>query len=134
MRKLVAAALGAVLICGAIALSGGVSTAQAPNGGIVTQDRFPVMNQAITQLQQIRAKLSTQTGTQAITQLQEVRHAVDTEAGVHYKGHRLQALHLMDRAISQLKQGHKDLAGDAIDKAISQLQQGVAVAKAAGQK
>jgi len=62
------------------------------------------MNQAITQLQQIRAQLSTKTGTQAITQLQQVRHAVYTEAGEHYKGHRVQALHLMDNAISQLQQ------------------------------
>src|SRR5271155_2800822 len=105
MRKLVAAALGAVLIGGAIALSGGASTAQAQNGGMEQQDRFPVMTQAIAQLQQIKSQLSTQSGAQAITQLQQVRNAVNTEAGEHYQGHREKALHIMDRAISQLKQG-----------------------------
>src|SRR5208283_6102743 len=87
VRKLVAAGLGAVLICGAIALSGGVSTAQAPSGGVVHQDQFAIMNQAITQLQQIRGQLSTQTGTQAITQLEQVKAQVKTEAGTHYEGH-----------------------------------------------
>ena len=89
--------------------------AQAPSGGIVHQDQFPVMNQAITQLQQIREQLK-------------------TEAGTHYQGHRVNGMHLIDRAISQLKRGHSDLAGDAIEKAISQLQEGVKVAKAMGQK
>jgi hypothetical protein len=134
VRKLVAAALGAVFICGAIALPGGVSTAQAQNGGMEQQDQFPVMTQAITQLQQISAQLSTQAAPQTITQLQQVRHAVNTEAGEHYQGHREKALRLMDRAISQLKQGQSAPAGNAINRAISELQKGVAVAKAAGAK
>jgi len=131
MRKLLVASLG----LGALILAtASFAPAQAPGGGIVHQDQFPVMNQAIAQLQQIKAQLSTQTAAQVITQLKQIRHAVNTEAGTHYQGHREKALHLMDGAIAQLKQGHTDKAGNAIDKAISQLQTGVAVAQAAGQK
>ncbi len=131
MKKLLVTSLG----LGALILAtASFAPAQAPGGGMVHQDQFPVMTQAIAQLQQIKAQLSTQTAAQAITQLQQVRHAVNTEAGTHYQGHRENAMHLMDGAISQLKQGHSDKAGGAIDKAIAQLQTGVAVAKAAGQK
>ncbi len=131
MKKLLVASLG----LGALILAtASFAPAQAPSGGMVHQDQFPVMTQAITQLQQIKTQLSTQTAAQAITQLQQVRHAVNTEAGTHYKGHREHALHIIDGAISQLKQGHSDKAGNAIDKAISQLQQGVAAAQAMGAK
>src|SRR5208282_3171632 len=107
MKKLLVASLG----LGALILATtSFAPAQAPSGGMVQQDQFPVM-------------------TQAITQLQQIRHAVNTEAGEHYKGHREHALHIMDGAIAQLKQGHSDKAGNAIDKAISQLQQGLAAAQ-----
>ncbi len=129
MKKLLVASIG----LGALILAtASFAPAQAQSGGMVHQDQFAVMNQSITQLQQIRGQLSTQTGTQSITQLQQVRHAVNTEAGTHYRGHREKAMHLMDGAISQLKEGHSDKAGNAIDQAISQLQQGVAAAQAMG--
>jgi hypothetical protein len=131
MKKLMVASLG----LGALILAtASFAPAQAPGGGMVHQDQYPVMTQAITQLQQIKAQLSTQTAAQTITQLEQVRHAVNDEAGVHYKGHREHALHIMDGAIAQLKQGHTDKAGNGIDKAVAQLQQGVAAAQAMGEK
>ena len=112
MKKLLVASLG---VCALVLATASFAPAQAPSGGMVHQDQFPVM-------------------TQAITQLQQIRHAVNTEAGEHYQGHRERALHLMDGAISQLKQGHSDKAGNAIDRAVAQLQQGVAAAQAMGEK
>ena len=131
MKKLLVASLGLGALIFATA---SFAPAQAPGGGMVHRDQFPVMTQAISQLQQIKAQLSTQTAAHSITQLQQVRHAVNMEAGEHYKGHREHALHIMDGAIAQLKQGLTDKAGNAIDKAISQLQQGLAAAQAMGLK